>query len=130
MAKTPEQWLQQISPDKPRGPGNRKTYSMRSEATRRAKRCEDVVVGVVEGQGRKATAELARKLERVSPRKLEILSIADGLAQLVHETHITQLVVGRTARLGWQRYLYLSAVQRFLCDSASVDVHIITQEGH
>jgi two-component system sensor histidine kinase KdpD len=67
MAKTPEHWLQEISPDKPRGPGNRKTYSMRSEAIRRAKRGEDVVVGVVEGQGRKATAELARKLERVPP---------------------------------------------------------------
>ena len=32
---------------------------------------EDVVIGVVESHGRKATAELAGKLDRVPPRKLE-----------------------------------------------------------
>ena len=41
-------------------------------------------------------------------------SIADGVAHLVR---------------GWQRYLYLSAIQRFLRDSPSVDVHIVTQEA-
>src|SRR3974390_558104 len=44
---------------------------MLSEAIRRASRGEDVVMGVVESHGRKATAELAAKLDRVSPRKLE-----------------------------------------------------------
>ena len=44
---------------------------MLSEAIRRASRGEDVVVGVVESHGRKATAELATKLDRVPPRKLE-----------------------------------------------------------
>jgi len=57
-------------------------------------------------------------------------SIADGLAQLVRDHHITQVIFGRSARTGWQRYLYLSAIQRFLRDSPSVDVHIITQESH
>ena len=56
-------------------------------------------------------------------------SIADGLAQLVRENHITQVIFGRSARTGWQRYLYMSAIQRFLRDSPSVDVHIITQEA-
>jgi two-component system sensor histidine kinase KdpD len=56
-------------------------------------------------------------------------SIADGLAQLVRENHITQVIFGRSARTGWQRYLYLSAIQRFLRDSPSVDVHIVTQEA-
>src|SRR5579862_4469542 len=80
MAKTPEEWLQQVSPEKPRGifklflgyaPGVGKTYNMLSEAIRRASRGEDVVIGVVESHGRKVTAELATKLERVPPRKLE-----------------------------------------------------------
>src|SRR6516164_5178007 len=80
MAKTPEEWLQEVSRDKARGifklflgyaPGVGKTYSMLSEAIRRASRGEDVVIGVVETHGRKATAELAGKLERVPPRKLE-----------------------------------------------------------
>ena len=80
MTKTPEEWLQEASPEKPRGifklflgyaPGVGKTYNMLSEAIRRASRGEDVVVGVVESHGRKATAELAGKLDRVSPLKLE-----------------------------------------------------------
>src|SRR6201998_3571538 len=56
-------------------------------------------------------------------------SIADGLAQLVREHHITQVIFGRTARTGWPRYLYMSAIQRFLRESPSVDVHIVTQEA-
>ncbi len=80
MAKTPEEWLQEVSPEKERGifklflgyaPGVGKTYNMLSEALRRASRGEDVAVGVVETHGRKATAELAAKLDRVPPRKLE-----------------------------------------------------------
>jgi len=80
MTKTPEEWLNEVSPEKPRGifklflgyaPGVGKTYSMLSEAIRRASRGEDVVVGVVESHGRKATAELAAKLDRIPPRKLE-----------------------------------------------------------
>src|SRR5260221_7044759 len=78
--KTPEEWLNEVSPEKPRGifklflgyaPGVGKTYSMLSEAIRRASRGEDMVVGVVESHGRKATAELAAKLDRLPLRKLE-----------------------------------------------------------
>jgi K+-sensing histidine kinase KdpD len=80
MTKTPEDWLSEVSPEKARGifklflgyaPGVGKTYNMLSEAIRRASRGEDVVAGVVESHGRKATAELAAKLDRISPRKLE-----------------------------------------------------------
>jgi|SRR5215469_12650578 len=80
MTKTPEEWLDEVSPAKAQGifklflgyaPGVGKTYNMLSEAIRRASRGEDVVIGVVETHGRKATAELAAKLERVPPRKLE-----------------------------------------------------------
>lgn len=79
MLKTPEQWLEEVSPEKSQGifklflgyaPGVGKTYSMLSEALRRASRGEDVVVGVVESHGRKATAELAAKLDAVPKRKL------------------------------------------------------------
>src|SRR5215469_8432508 len=80
MPKTPEEWLEEVAPEKARGifklflgyaPGVGKTYSMLSEAIRRASRGEDVVVGAVESHGRKVTAELATKLERVPPRNLE-----------------------------------------------------------
>jgi two-component system sensor histidine kinase KdpD len=55
--------------------------------------------------------------------------IAEGVAHFVREHHITQVIFGRSARTGWQRYLYLSAIHRFLRDSPSVDVHIVTQEA-
>ena len=41
---------------------------------------------------------------------------------------MTQVVFGRSARKGWHRYLYLSAIHKFLRDAPAVDVHIVTQE--
>lgn len=80
MTKTPEQWLEEAAPVKKGGvfklflgyaPGVGKTFSMLSEAIRRHSRGEDVVIGVVETHGRKATAELAAQLEQVPRRKVE-----------------------------------------------------------
>jgi two-component system, OmpR family, sensor histidine kinase KdpD len=81
MPKTPEQWLAATrSPEKAKGilklflgyaPGVGKTYSMLSEAIRRAKRGEDVVIGVVETHGRRGIAELAPQLESVPRKKMD-----------------------------------------------------------
>lgn len=80
MPKTPEQWLEEAAPTKKGGvfklflgyaPGVGKTYSMLSEAIRRHSRDEDVVIGVIESHGRKATADLAAQLEAVPRKKLE-----------------------------------------------------------
>jgi two-component system, OmpR family, sensor histidine kinase KdpD len=80
MSKTPEQWLEETSPARQGGvfklflgyaPGVGKTYSMLSEAIRRHSRGEDVVIGVIESHGRKATADLAAQLESVARKKLE-----------------------------------------------------------
>jgi two-component system sensor histidine kinase KdpD len=80
MPKTPEQWLAEADPTKKGGvfklflgyaPGVGKTFSMLSEAIRRHKRGEDVVIGVIETHGRKATAELACQLDAVPRKKLE-----------------------------------------------------------
>ena len=80
MPKTPEQWLEEADPTKKGGvfklflgyaPGVGKTFSMLSEAIRRHSRGEDVVIGVIESHGRKATAELAAQLEAVPRKKLE-----------------------------------------------------------
>ncbi len=77
MPKTPEQWLEDVSPTKKGGvfklflgyaPGVGKTYTMLTEAIRRHTRGEDVVIGVVETHGRKAVADLVANLE-VVPRK-------------------------------------------------------------
>jgi two-component system sensor histidine kinase KdpD len=55
-------------------------------------------------------------------------NVAEEVASIVRENHITQVVFGRSAQKGWKRYLYLSAIHRFLRDAPPVDVHIVTQE--
>ncbi len=79
-AKSPEEWLQKVAPEKTRGrfklflgyaPGVGKTYNMLSEAIRRHQRGEDIVIGVVETHGRPRTAELAEQLEQIPRRKIE-----------------------------------------------------------
>ncbi len=81
MPKTPEEWLAVSKPpEKTKGilklflgyaPGVGKTYSMLSEAIRRSKRGEDVVIGIIETHGRKGIAELAGELEAVPRRKMD-----------------------------------------------------------
>jgi two-component system, OmpR family, sensor histidine kinase KdpD len=80
VPKTPEQWLEQTAPEKKTGifklflgyaPGVGKTYNMLSEAIRRSKRGEDVVIGVAETHGRKGVAELICQLPIVPRKKLE-----------------------------------------------------------
>ena len=79
-AKSPEEWLEKVAPEKTRGtfklflgyaPGVGKTYNMLSEAIRRRQRGEDIVIGVVETHGRPRTAELAEQLEQVPRQRIE-----------------------------------------------------------
>ena len=55
-------------------------------------------------------------------------SVAEEVAKVVRERHITQVVFGRSAQSGWRRYFYLTAIHKFLRDAPAVDVHIVTQE--
>jgi two-component system sensor histidine kinase KdpD len=55
-------------------------------------------------------------------------SVADSVAEFVRSKHITQVIFGRAPIHDWRKYLYLSAVHRFLRESPAVDVHIVTQE--
>jgi two-component system, OmpR family, sensor histidine kinase KdpD len=80
MPKTPDEWLEQTAPAKRAGvfklilgyaPGVGKTYNMLSEAIRRQRRGEDVVIGVIETHGRKGIAELLQNLEIVPRKKIE-----------------------------------------------------------
>src|ERR1700691_4666379 len=81
MTKRPEDWLEVAAPaEKTKGafklflgyaPGVGKTFAMVGGGSRRHARGEDVVIGVVETHGRKATLELADQMEAVPRRKLE-----------------------------------------------------------
>ena len=61
--------------------------------------------------------------------RLKGRSVADAVADFVRSKHITQVIFGRAAVRDWRKYLYLSAVHRFLRESPAVDVHIVTQEA-
>ena len=80
MPKTPEEWLEQTAPEKKAGlfklilgyaPGVGKTYNMLSEAIRRHRRGEDVVIGIIETHGRKGITDLVGELEVIPRRKLD-----------------------------------------------------------
>lgn len=60
--------------------------------------------------------------------RLKGMSVADTVAEFVRSKHITQVIFGRARVRDWRKYLYLSAVHRFLRESPPVDVHIVTQE--
>jgi two-component system sensor histidine kinase KdpD len=61
--------------------------------------------------------------------RLKGRSVADAVADFVRNKHITQVIFGRAPIHDWRKYLYLSAVHRFLRESPPVDVHIVTQEA-
>jgi len=61
--------------------------------------------------------------------KLKAKEVAHAMAEFVREKHITQVIFGHSATSGWRRYLFLSAVHRFLRDAPAVDVHIVKQEA-
>jgi two-component system, OmpR family, sensor histidine kinase KdpD len=60
--------------------------------------------------------------------RLKGRSVADEVAEFVRAKHITHVIFGRAPVRDWRKYLYLSAVHRFLRESPAVDVHIVTQE--
>ena len=61
--------------------------------------------------------------------RLKGRSVADSVAEFVRTKHITQVIFGRAPIHDWRKYLYLSAVHRFLRESPPVDIHIVTQES-
>jgi two-component system sensor histidine kinase KdpD len=61
--------------------------------------------------------------------RLKGQSVADSVADFVRSKHVTQVIFGRAPVRDWRKYLYLSAVHRFLRESPAVDVHIVTQES-
>jgi two-component system sensor histidine kinase KdpD len=68
--------------------------------------------------------DLGAKVVRTQGR-----NIADAVAEVVREKHITQVIFGRSAVKGLHRLFYLSAVHRFLREAPAVDVHIVTHDG-
>src|SRR5581483_6438247 len=56
--------------------------------------------------------------------KLKGTKVAETVAKYVRDKHVTQVVFGHSSTTGWKRYLYMSAIHKFLREAPSVDVHI------
>jgi two-component system sensor histidine kinase KdpD len=73
-----------------------------------------------------ANVQLARNLE-AEVVQLQGRNIAACTAKFVCERRVTQVIFGRSAVRGARKYLYYFAIQRFMNEAPSVDVHIVTQ---
>jgi len=62
--------------------------------------------------------------------RLKGKDVAEAMAEFVREKHITQMIFGHSATTGWRKYLFMSAVHRFLRDAPAVDVHIVKQQAN
>jgi len=89
------------------------------------------VGGDTDPKDQKTLAENIRFAENLGAKVLRTKgkSVAEEVAKVVKDNHITQIIFGRSARTGFQKYLYLSAIHKFLRDAPAVDVHIVTQEA-
>ncbi len=81
-------------------------------------------------RNQRTLAENVRFAENLGGKIIQVKgkSVAEEVAKVVREQRITQVIFGRSAQTGWQKHLYLTAIQRFLRDSPPVDVHIVTQQ--
>ncbi len=82
-------------------------------------------------QNKRTLAENIRFAEHLGAKIVTVKgkSVAKEMAKIVREKHITQVILGRSALKGWRKYLYLSALHKFLRDAPAVDIHIVTQEA-
>ncbi len=109
-----------------------------ARATRMAERIGGEVfvvyvdIGADESPENKRTlAENIRFAENLGAKIIKVKGkrVAEEMAKVVREKHITQVIFGRSALRGWKKYLYISAIHKFLRDAPPVDVHIVTQEA-
>jgi two-component system sensor histidine kinase KdpD len=82
-------------------------------------------------ENKRTLAENMRFAENLGGKIIRVQgkNVAEEMAKIVREKHITQVLFGRSALKGWRKYLYLSAIHKFLRDAPAVDVHIVTQEA-
>ncbi len=82
-------------------------------------------------ENKRSLAENIRFAEHLGGKIVTVKGnkVAEEMAKIVREKHITQVIFGRSALRGWKKYLYWSAIHKFLRDAPPVDIHIITQEA-
>jgi two-component system sensor histidine kinase KdpD len=88
------------------------------------------VDGDADEENRRSLAANIRFAENLGAKIVRLTGkdVARSVSAFAREYKITQIIFGRSAVRGWQQYLYLNAIQRFLRDAPAVDVHIVNQE--
>jgi len=76
-----------------------------------------------------ANLQFAQNLHAKVMRLDDTGDVADAVGRFVREKHITQVIFGRSVQRGWRKWLYISALYKFLRESPEVDIHVVTQES-
>ncbi len=82
-------------------------------------------------ENKRSLAENIRFAEHLGAKIVMVKgkNVAQEMAKIVREKRITQVILGRSALRGWRKYLYWSAIHKFLRDAPAVDIHIVTQDA-
>jgi two-component system sensor histidine kinase KdpD len=116
---------------------NPRSQYLIARAARMARRIDGELYAIHVDAGQDTSAEDQKTLEAniqfaeslgATVERLKGNNIADTVAAFTRDKHITQVIFGRSAVDGWRKWLYMSAMNRFLRGAPAVDVHIVTQE--
>jgi two-component system sensor histidine kinase KdpD len=116
---------------------NPKAQYLIARASRMARRMDGDLYVVYVDIGVDASEQNQRSLaanlefaENLGARVVQVKgkTVAQATAAFVRDKHITHVIFGRSAVDGIRKFLYMTAIQRFLRDAPPVDVHIVTQE--
>jgi two-component system, OmpR family, sensor histidine kinase KdpD len=108
-----------------------------ARAARMARRIDAELYAVYVDAGQATNADDQKTLEAniqfaeslgATVARLKGKNVADSVAAFTRDKHITQVIFGRSAVDGWRKWLYMTAMNRFLRGAPAVDVHIVTQE--
>jgi two-component system sensor histidine kinase KdpD len=108
-----------------------------ARAARMARRIDAELYAVHVDAGQDTSAENQKTLEAnvqfaeslgATVARMKGKNVADSVADFTRDKHITQVIFGRSAVDGWRKWLYMTAMNRFLRGAPAVDVHIVTQE--
>jgi two-component system sensor histidine kinase KdpD len=102
-----------------------------------SRRLQAEIVAVYVGGGKRPTIDQQRILDAdfAFARRLDIrvdqiqgTDIAGALAKYAHDHQVTQIVIGHSARKGWQAFLRGDVVNRLLAEVRGIDVLVMANQ--
>jgi two-component system sensor histidine kinase KdpD len=86
-------------------------------------------VGKYRAEAQRRLEEHAVLAEDLSAEVIRTSSgdVAKTLVEIVHERHITQLVLGQPARSRWEEIIRGSIINRLLRLGTNIDIHLVSR---